>query len=172
MIAVLIYVAAIVAANLTVAAFGPWLSPINAFLLIGLDLSLRDYLHDRWDGRWLWPKMLAVITAGGAISFALNPAAGLIAVASVAAFVLSGIADAATYHRLRGRRYMVRSNGSNMVGAAVDSVAFPMIAFGGFPLTIIALQFAAKVAGGALWSLVIDRAFCRNPATLEVEKTS
>lgn len=45
---VLIYISALVIANLLVAHFGPWFSPINAFLLIGLDLSLRDYLHDKW----------------------------------------------------------------------------------------------------------------------------
>ena len=41
------------------------------------------------------------------------------------------------------------------VGAAVDSILFPTIAFGSFLPTIIALQFAAKVAGGALWSIAV-----------------
>ena len=70
--AILLYAAAVVAANLTIAAFGPWVSPINAFVLIGLDLTLRDWLHVRvrpW-------QMLAVIAASGLISYLLNPAAG------------------------------------------------------------------------------------------------
>ena len=45
--AILAYAAAMIAANLTIAAFGPWVSPINAFFLIGLDLALRDWLHVR-----------------------------------------------------------------------------------------------------------------------------
>jgi len=39
--ACLVYVFAMIGANLSVAAFGPWVSPINAFVLIGLDLTLR-----------------------------------------------------------------------------------------------------------------------------------
>ena len=45
--AVFVYAAAMILANLSVATFGPWVSLINAFLLIGLDLALRDWLHVR-----------------------------------------------------------------------------------------------------------------------------
>ena len=154
---IIIYVLAIVAANLSVAAFGPWVSPINSFLLIGLDLSLRDRLHDRWAGRGLWWRMLLLISGAGAISYALNPAAGQIAVASVVAFVLAGFADAAVYQGLRRKAWLVRSNGSNVAGAGVDSIAFPTIAFGSVMPEIIALQFAAKVGGGFVWSLLLKR---------------
>ena len=36
---------------------------------------------------------------------------------------------------------------------------FPTVAFGLFPgiAAVIGLQFAAKVGGGAVWSVVIDR---------------
>lgn len=156
MLAATAYVVAITAANLSVAAFGPWISPLNALVLIGLDLSLRDYLHDRWQGAWLWPRMLGLIATGGFVSFALNPAAGRIAAASCAAFVISGIVDAAAYHLLRSRPYLERSNGSNVFGAAVDSALFPTLAFGVFIPTIVALQFAAKIGGGFLWSLALS----------------
>lgn len=43
-IAVFVYAAAM---NLSIATWGPWVSPINAFVLIGLDLALRDWLHVR-----------------------------------------------------------------------------------------------------------------------------
>ncbi len=155
---VALYVGSIVLANLTVATFGPWVSPINAFLLIGLDLTLRDRLHDAWAGRGLWPRMLALIVASGVISWLLNPAAGTIAVASVTAFVLSGLADALVYHAMRARGFLVRSNASNVAGAAVDSIVFPTIAFGALLPQIVALQFVAKVAGGAVWALLLRRA--------------
>ena len=45
--------------------------------------------------------------------------------------------------------------GSNVFGALVDSLVFPTIAFGGFLPWITLGQFAAKVAGGFLWSLVL-----------------
>lgn len=157
MLAVTLYGAAMVAANLSVAAFGPWVSPINSFLLIGLDLSLRDHLHDRWRGPGLWPRMLALILAAGAVSHALNPAAGRIAMASVVAFIAAGLVDAVAYHLMRHRPFLQRSNGSNVAGAAVDSVLFPTIAFGGFLPHIVALQFAAKVGGGFVWSLILSR---------------
>ncbi len=157
MIAIAAYLFAMVAANLSVATFGPWISPLNAFLFIGLDLSLRDHLHDRWKGRGLWQRMAALIAVAGVISYALNPAAGQIALASVVAFCAAGIVDAVIYHWLRGRPYLQRSNGSNVAGAAVDSLLFPTIAFGGFLPAIVALQFAAKVGGGLVWSLVLNR---------------
>ncbi len=157
MFAVIVYCAAMVGANLLVAAFGPWVSPINAFFLIGLDLSLRDRLHDRWTGAMLWPRMFALIAAAGVISFALNPAAGRIAVASALSFVFAGLIDAAAYHALRGRPYLARSNGSNVAGAAVDSLVFPTLAFGALLPAVAALQFAAKVAGGAAWSIILRR---------------
>ena len=47
---------------------------------------------------------------------------------------------------------MFSANGSNVAGAAVDSLIFPTLAFGALMPHIVAMQFAAKVAGGALWT--------------------
>lgn len=153
MLAVLIYVSAIAASNLSIAAFGPWVSPINAFVLIGLDLSLRDTLHDRWRGRWLWPRMMMLITIAGLLSYVVNPDAGRIALASLGSFVAAAVADAVVYQWLINRPFWQRANASNSAGAAVDSVLFPSMAFGAWLPAVIALQFAAKVVGGALWSV-------------------
>lgn len=160
---VLVYLGAIVAANLTTAAFGPSWSIVNSFLLIGLDLSTRDALHDRWRGRMLWPRMLALVLAGGVISFVLG--AGAIAVASSVSFVLASLADAVVYHLIRTRPFLVRANVSNLAGAAVDSVVFPTLAFGGLLPVIVVAQFAAKVAGGLVWSLVLNALPLRRQAT-------
>lgn len=151
-----LYLFAITAANLSVAHFGPISTPFNAFLFIGLNLATRDKLHDLW-GQRVARNMLALIAAGGLISYALNAGAGRIALASVAAFALSETADAVIYHLNRRKPYLIRSNTSNVFGAVVDSVVFPVLAFGGFPLLIIAGQFVAKVAGGFLWSLVLRK---------------
>jgi queuosine precursor transporter len=152
-----IYISALVAANLLVAWLGPWFSPINAFFLIGLDLSLRDKLHDAWQGRHLALKVGGLVVAAGAISFVLNPATGKIAIASITAFILAMSADSLVYQLLRKRPWLQRSNGSNIVGAGVDSIIFPTIAFGGFMLPIVLMQFAAKVGGGAIWSVILNR---------------
>jgi hypothetical protein len=157
MLAVIVYCAAMVAANLSVATFGPWISPLNAFLFIGLDLSLRDHLHDKWRGDGLWLRMPALILAAGIISFLLNPAAGMIALASFVAFLVAGLVDAVVYHQMRHAPFLLRSNGSNMAGALADSLIFPTLAFGGFLPAIVALQFVAKVGGGFVWSLLLRR---------------
>jgi queuosine precursor transporter len=152
-----IFVAAIAMANLSIAWFGPWVSPINSFFLIGLDLSLRDRLHDRWRGNYLWFKMFTLIAMAGLISYMVNPAAGIIAIASCVAFVAAQAGDAAVYQGLWHRGFLVRANGSNAVGAGIDSVLFPTIAFGVLMPEIIAAQFAAKVGGGAMWAWVLNR---------------
>ena len=156
MILVVIYLAAIVLANLLLLWFGPVASIYNAFILIGLDLSLRDKLHDHWDGKNLWMKMLSLICGGSAITVTLNWDALPIAIASSVAFLASGIGDAVVYSRLRKFRFLVRANGSNVAGSALDSVIFPTMAFGVFMPEIILGQFLAKIGGGAIWSFVIS----------------
>lgn len=152
-----IYIAALVAANLLVAWLGPWFSPINSLVLIGLDLSLRDKLHDAWQGKGLAWRIVALIAAAGAISYLLNPAAGMIAVASVVAFCAAMAADSIAYQALRRYGWFTRANGSNMAGAIVDSIIFPTLAFGGFVPERVAMQFVAKVAGGAVWSFLLRK---------------
>lgn len=119
-----IYIAALVIANLLVAWLGPWFSLVNAFVLIGLDLSLRDKIHDLWDGDNLALKMGGLIATASIISYAINPATGMIAFASLAAFSLSMVADAVAYQYLKAKQWIIRTNGSNIAGSAVDSIFF------------------------------------------------
>lgn len=151
-IAITAYAAAMTLANLSVATFGPAISPINSFFLIGLDLALRDWLHVRLR---VW-QMGALISTTGALTYVLNPAAGQIAIASACAFTAAALVDWGTFARLRGS-WMYRANGSNVAGAAVDSLLFPTIAFGALMPHIVAMQFVAKIAGGALWAWLLNR---------------
>jgi uncharacterized PurR-regulated membrane protein YhhQ (DUF165 family) len=152
-IAVTAYAAAIVAANLSVAAFGPAISPVNAFLFVGFDLALRDWLHIRLKA---W-QMLTLIVAAGALSYGLNPAAGIIAVASTTAFVAAAVVDWGVFAAVKGS-WLKRSNTSNVAAAAVDSLVFPTLAFGALMPHIVAMQFVAKVLGGALWTWALNNA--------------
>lgn len=160
-IAILIYAAAMTAANLVIAHFGPWVSPINAFVLIGLDLALRDWLHMRLKA---W-QMLSLIGVSGLLTYALNPSAQHIVIASAAAFTLAALVDWQAFSRLSGS-WLRRSLGSNVAGAVVDTVAFSALAFvvlspSPKPLEVVAqiaaLQFAAKIAGGTLWAWLLSR---------------
>ena len=98
LIAILIYALAIIAANLTVAIFGPAVTPINAFVLIGLDLALRDWLHLRLK---TW-QMGCLIFGTGLITYVLNQDAGRIAFASSASFVIAAVVDWQVFKRVTG----------------------------------------------------------------------
>jgi uncharacterized PurR-regulated membrane protein YhhQ (DUF165 family) len=150
--AIVVYAIAMTLANLSIATFGVWVSPINAFLFIGLDLALRDWLQMQIKA---W-QMAVLISVSGILTYALNQDAGMIAVASAASFTLAALADWAVFSKVTGS-WFKRANVSNVAGAAVDSVAFPTIAFGVLMPEIIALQFAAKVAGGYVWFVLLGK---------------
>lgn len=162
--AVIAYAASIVAANLLVAEYGPAVTVVNAFLLIGMDLALRDHLHEAW-GEHRLARMAALIAGTGLLSYLANPATGKIALASTVAFTVAALADWAVYSAVRRWPFLARSNASNVVGAAADSLIFPTIAFGGLMLPIVVGQFLAKVFGGAAWSLLIAGARTRRGVT-------
>jgi queuosine precursor transporter len=154
--AIAVYAATIIAANLLVAQFGPAITPLLAFFCIGLDLALRDWLQIRL-ARW---HMAALIVCTGIVTYLLNPAADKIALASAASFMVAALADWWAFNTLAGS-WLRRSVGSNVVGAAVDSLMFPTLAFGALLPGIVAAQFIAKTAGGALWTWLLNRADSR-----------
>jgi uncharacterized PurR-regulated membrane protein YhhQ (DUF165 family) len=156
--AVISYAIAMTLANLSVAAFGPAVSPINAFFLIGFDLAMRDWLHVRLKQT----HMIALIAGTGVLTYVLNPAAGMIAIASASAFTLAALVDFAVFSKVSGS-WLKRSNTSNVAAAAVDSIVFPTIAFGALMPHIVLMQFVAKVSGGAIWAWAISR-ITRNAA--------
>lgn len=169
MIYVVLYLVAIVLANLSIVwaqeLFGYTdavrlaITVLNALVFIAFDLSARDKLHDAWHNKGLVWKMGLLIATGSVLSWFLNRQAGIIALASFSAFALAGMADAIVYGILkrRGIKRMNRMNGSNLAGAAIDSLVFPTIAFGGLNWLLTIGQFAAKVLGGAFWAWVFTR---------------
>jgi hypothetical protein len=156
MFLVVLYLATIVAANLLVAQFGPAVSIVNAFLFIGLDITTRDALHEKWHGKNMWLKMMLLIGAGSVLSAALNWNAARIALASFVAFAAAGVVDTVIYNFLYKKSRLVKINGSNIGAALIDSIVFPAVAFG-FPLLWLIMlgQFAAKIGGGFVWSLIM-----------------
>ncbi len=147
------YAAAMIVANASIAYFGPWVSPINSFFLIGLDLALRDWLHVRLT-RW---QMAALIVVSGLLTWALNAAPAQIAMASAVSFMAAACVDWAVFGALWRRPWLVRANGSNVASGLVDSLLFPTLAFGVFMPHIVLMQFAAKVSGGAIWAWLLRR---------------
>ena len=147
LIAIAIYAFAITIANLLAAKMGPIITPVNSFVFIGLDLALRDWLHVRLKP---W-QMGSIIASTGVLTYALNPSAGVIAIASAVSFTAAALVDWSVFAKLSGT-WIKRANASNAAGAVVDSLVFPTVAFGVLMPHIIAMQFLAKVTGGALWA--------------------
>lgn len=150
-LAVCVYTVAMTLANLSIAAFGPAISPLNAFLFIGLDLTLRDWLHVKLR---LW-QMGLLIAVSGLLTYLLNPATGMIAVASACAFTIAAVVDWFVFSKAKGS-WSSRVNKSNVAGASVDSLIFPTLAFGSLMPTIVLFQFVAKVFGGFVWSALLN----------------
>jgi uncharacterized PurR-regulated membrane protein YhhQ (DUF165 family) len=156
MLLIAVYLAAIVFANLAVALIGPSSTTVVAFLFIGLDLTIRDKLHEQWTHH-LKRNMTLLILSGAVLSFLLNHDAFRVALASFVAFALSEATKAVGYHLLRHKSHMTRVNLANVAASFVDSVLFPTIAFGVIIPWAIAGQFVAKVFGGYIWTLLINR---------------
>lgn len=155
---VFMYLISIVLANLSITYFGLRFVVFNQVVLIGLDLTARDRLHDQWEHKHLWRKMLVLILSGGVISVVFNLNALPIAVASCSAFIAAGIGDTIAYNGLRKTSPLLRINGSNIVASLLDTFVFMALAFG-FPLAwgILWQMFGAKLVGGFLWSLILVR---------------
>lgn len=153
---VFFYVAMVVVANWTVALWGPSVAVLNAFLLIGPVMTIRDVLHKAW-GANVRSRMFVLIGFASLISWALNPASGRIAFGSFLAFAASEAIDYLIYVGLQQHQFLVRSNWSNIGGAIVDSVVFMGVAFGVFIPEVFIGQIVAKIVGGFVYSLMMTR---------------
>jgi uncharacterized PurR-regulated membrane protein YhhQ (DUF165 family) len=101
--------------------------------------------------------MTGLIAAGGAISYYVNRHAATIAEASVISFAAAEICEAIAYHVLRRQRWIERAPKAALIGAVVDSVTFPTLAFSGFVFATSFDQFVAKLAGAVVWTWLIAR---------------
>ncbi len=150
MILIGIYLAAVVAANVLVSVLGPAYAPLIALVFIGMDLALRDRLHDRWGARM--PRNMALlIVAGCAASLVVNANVARVAVASAAAFAGGESVKTVAYSAFRRWSRLPRLVAANLPAALVDSILFLTLAFGHWMPGLVALQFVAKAAGAMAW---------------------
>lgn len=140
---------------------GPCLIPVgfglmapSGVLVIGLALVLRDAVQ--MTAGWRWG--LGAIGVGAVVAWFVAPPA--LVIASVAAFVLSELADFAVYTPLARKRLFAALLASGVVGAAIDSAVFLTIAFGSvalMPGLVLGKMWA--VLAGSLAIPVIRRAY-------------
>ena len=128
---------------------GPCLVPVapgikapSGVLMVGLALVLRDIVQRR-----LGPvAALSAIAIGALISGLVAPSA--IVVASVAAFLLSELADFAVYTPLQRRNFVAAVAASSVLGLVVDSLVFLWLAFG-------SLDFLTGQIIGKAWMVLL-----------------
>ena len=84
---VAMFLFAAVAANVVVSAYGQPALIFTAWVLIPFDLVARDVLHERWGRSRVFPRMVALIVAGGLLTWASRLGDARVALASVLAFV-------------------------------------------------------------------------------------
>lgn len=99
------------------------ISAPSGVLMVGLALVLRDLVQRRLGIGW----GIGAILVGAALSAAFAPPS--LVIASVAAFVLSEVADLAVYTPLQRRGLVLAVFASSTVGLVVDSVLFLHLAF-------------------------------------------
>ena len=131
---------------------GPCLLPVgfgltapSGVLMVGASLFLRDLVHEIAGIK----GALIAIAIGAAAAWFIAPPA--LVLASVAAFLLSELADLLVYAPLRERRIYSAIILSGIAGAAVDSAAFLWLAFG-------SLDFLAGQVLGKVWMAIIAAA--------------
>lgn len=159
---IMTYLAAIVFANLGVAWIGQEAMIVASWVLIPLDLTVKDALQERWEGHGVVVRLGGLILAGSVLSAAFSASAARVALASFVAFAVSGVVDSLTLAMLYRRPKLVRVNGSNLAGAVVDSLLFQMVAFGSFTSWLFLAQSGAKLLGGFVWSVVLTRTIWRS----------
>ncbi|MFF4478698.1 VUT family protein [Streptomyces sp. NPDC001520] len=143
------YIASVVVTNAVTASCGLWpvgfgLTATAGTMFAGLSFVLRDAVQDT-GGRW---AALAALAVGCVLSaFMATPA---LAMASAAAFGLAELLDMVVYTPLRRRGWARAAVSSNLVGGAVDTFAFLLLA--GFPVT--ALAVSGQLVGKG-WATVV-----------------
>lgn len=110
---------------------GPCLIPVapgllapSGVLIAGLAFVLRDLVQRRLGIAWA----VIAIAVGGLLSAMISPPA--LVVASVAAFLVSELADLMVYTPLQRRGLIMAVLASSAVGLVVDTLIFLQLAFG------------------------------------------
>jgi hypothetical protein len=152
---ILLYLVALIVANLTISVFGENGFYVVGFLLIPIDMLLRDILHERWKDN-ISIRMGGLIALGGVLTWLLNTDTLIIGIASVSAFTASMVVNTWIYQRMFGSSRVTKMNVSNFFASIVDSSVFILIFFG-FDWKIILIQSLIKFSGGFIFTLLFKK---------------
>lgn len=146
------YIGLFALANLMVSWFGVWVTPFNALIIIAADMVIRDRIQFSMG----FAMSLYACFMAGLVTVVIAPDAGMIALASCASVILAGVASAVTF-KVRSGDFYRKAYPANISAALVDSIAFPLIAFGSVMPGVTIAQFAAKVIGATVILMILKR---------------
>lgn len=152
---IVLFLAALTAANLIVKHFGPTGLWFSSALLIPFDFICRCIFHETWKGRRLIINLLLLTIASGIITFAINHEALNIALASFAGIVAVQIFAGIFYQTFKKKSFFIKVNLSDLVAIIVDSLVFQLVAFHVINLEITGGQMLIKIVGGLFWYFII-----------------
>lgn len=126
-----LWIAAVVAANLTADWFVPILGMQFAVgtLFFGATFTLRDVLH-----RYGRKAVYVTIASGAVVTLLISLWLGVplrILGASIVAIILAESLDTEIFHTLRERKWWIRAFSSNAFSIPTDTLLFTALAFGG-----------------------------------------
>jgi hypothetical protein len=154
-IRIIIYMMAVILANLLVLWFGKYGLLLSSSLLIPFDFVMRCYFHERWKGFTLILNLGLLITTAALATYLVNRDTLHIALGSVSGFIVANIIAGLVYQSLINKPPLYKVNGSDLAAVAVDSVIFQAVAFGEFDPLIMFGQTTIKFLGGLLWYWIL-----------------
>ncbi len=132
MLFIILYILAILAANLTadtILTVGVVQFALGT-LFFGVIFTLRDLIHRQYDKTVVYATILAAIGVN-VVAAAAALTSPRIIVASAIALFLSELTDTEVYHALRHRIWVIRALSSNALSAPLDTMLFTLLAFYG-----------------------------------------
>ncbi|MCS6840473.1 MAG: VUT family protein [Roseiflexus sp.] len=132
MLYIILYILAILAANLTADAIltvGVLQFALGT-LFFGVIFTLRDLIHRQYNKAVVYATILAAVGVN-ILAAAASLASARIILASAIALLLSELTDTEVYHALRHRVWVIRVLSSNALSAPLDTMLFTMLAFYG-----------------------------------------
>lgn len=150
-----IYLLAFILSNFIVLWFGATGLIFTALLLIPFDFVMRCMFHERWKGIELIIKLGALIILSSLITYIINADSKSIALGSMFGFASAQIAAGIFYQIVIRKSYLIKVNGSDLIGILFDSIVFQYVAFNIIDFNITISQTMLKFMGGLFWYWIL-----------------
>lgn len=152
---IILYLAALIAANLIVKHFGAYGLWFSSVILIPFDFVCRCIFHENWKGIKLVKNLILLTLASGLITVLLNYDALNIALASFAGIAAVQIGAGLFYQRFKNKSLFFKVNLSDLVAIVIDSIVFQYVAFQIIDFEVTGGQILIKFIGGLFWFFII-----------------